>query len=668
MGQNKQTLAYITSLILFFSFNVFGQVNNIEGKYGINTEMPTNYVRNKSCISNASYITGTGTTTQNTTPPVLSGKADCAIDDASSGLTHKWQTFTFDKKLDYGNCEAKFTYKGDASLYKAYINVGGNKVTSDLQLTNATNPQIASINFPCGLYSDAKEVVIESTSASAAAIKVVDVYAGLVTNLGFADVNTDWYEYTPTFTGFGTVSTSYLRWRRVGDSVEIQGAFNSGTPTATAASFTLPNSFTANVLIGGGQDQDIGTWTDNNGSATTAKKGHLLIANGTSVVYFAFNDYTPAISGQTHQNGNAFAVNTQLIWINAKVKVNGLSSEIYLKPSVSNWRVDANISGNNVNLGSSAQTSYVEITDSSLTLTNNTGNNVLTASIPCSSTNPSTGTTCSAGNESVGISFVLPKAGAALACASFSHIINVTTGNAQVVFQIVETGNSNQTINEEGKSRISSELNKAAGNDQVQHPLRVCGTFNFSSAGQKTLRLMYEQSTSGTVNSNAVLADAAGAAGQRDIHWEVYPIDQQMQMPILVDSVQRSTTVKNNISTGITTVDNGFTSGATCTAVVNIDSCTTAQLNYLRIGNIVSGSFYVAIDPTSAAGIQARIVVPIASGFTSSDQATGSCASASGLGYLRVLSNAANDTLEIEGNAGATTSTVYTCSYSYQVL
>jgi hypothetical protein len=326
------------TLILLFSLTAFGQVNNIEGKYGVNTEMPTNYVRNKSCISNPAYITGTGTTSQNTSPPVLSGKADCAIDDASSGLTHKWQTLTFDRKLDGGNCEAKFTYKGDASLYKAYVNVGGNKVTTDLQLSNASNPQIASINFPCGLYSDAKEVVIESTSASAAAINVVDVYAGIVTNLGYANVNTNWADYTPTFTGFGTVSSSYLRWRRVGDSIEIQGAFNSGSPTATAASITLPNNWTANVAIGGGQDQSIGRFETNSGSATTAKKGHLLIADSSNIVYFAFNDYTPAISGQTHQNGNAFAVNTQLIWINAKVKVNGLTAEQYItKNESANW-------------------------------------------------------------------------------------------------------------------------------------------------------------------------------------------------------------------------------------------------------------------------------------------------------------------------------------------
>lgn len=52
---------------------------------------------------------------------------------------------------------------------------------------------------------------------------------------------TSWANYTPTFTGFGTVSTHSIWWRRVGDTVHIRGKFTTGTTTETEARITLPS-------------------------------------------------------------------------------------------------------------------------------------------------------------------------------------------------------------------------------------------------------------------------------------------------------------------------------------------------------------------------------------------------------------------------------------------
>lgn len=215
------------------------------------------------------------------------------------------------------------------------------------------------------------------------------------------------------------------------------------------------------------------------------------------------------------------------------------SSEIAYRPEVLNWRVDANISGANPNLGTSAVTSYTEITDASLTLTNNT-TGTISAQIPCSSTNPSTGTTCSVGSESVGVAFNLPRAGSVVACASFTHNVSGGGGGSAVgsFFQIVETPNNAQTILQQGKTRIGSRNpSNSAANNNNQIPHRNCGTFTFDSAGLKTLRLMYEQVVTGTGLESSVLADASSTEGQRDIHWEVYPTDQQFSTPVFVGSV-----------------------------------------------------------------------------------------------------------------------------------
>jgi hypothetical protein len=76
-------------------------------------------------------------------------------------------------------------------------------------------------------------------------VYVDDAYVG--TDAGIADVSiiTPWASYTPTFTGFGTVSTQSFLWRQVGSNIEIQGRFASGTPTATEARITLPGGYSA---------------------------------------------------------------------------------------------------------------------------------------------------------------------------------------------------------------------------------------------------------------------------------------------------------------------------------------------------------------------------------------------------------------------------------------
>jgi hypothetical protein len=60
---------------------------------------------------------------------------------------------------------------------------------------------------------------------------------------------TEWQAYTPTFTGFGTVSVSSFQYRRVGASLEIRGRLTAGTTAASEARISLPNSLTSVATI-----------------------------------------------------------------------------------------------------------------------------------------------------------------------------------------------------------------------------------------------------------------------------------------------------------------------------------------------------------------------------------------------------------------------------------
>jgi hypothetical protein len=181
------------------------------------------------------------------------------------------------------------------------------------------------------------------------------------------------------------------------------------------------------------------------------------------------------------------------------------------------WKVDANIGGANPTLTVSNIATYTEITDAGLDMVQNSGS--VAVQIPCSTTNSSSGLTCSAGSESLGVVFTMPSAGSVMACVSFSH--NYGGGAGDTGFEVVETPNNAQTITQESNSRIMSGTNNASG---FTSPYRLCGVLTFSTVGQKTLRLMREQSfPSGTIN--LVIADRSGSVGQRDIHWEVYPLN-----------------------------------------------------------------------------------------------------------------------------------------------
>lgn len=217
------------------------------------------------------------------------------------------------------------------------------------------------------------------------------------------------------------------------------------------------------------------------------------------------------------------------------------------------WYVDATISGANPDLGTGTVSSWTEITNGSLTLTNNSGPNSINAGIPCASgtTNTSTATTCASANESVGITFPLPATGATKACVAFSHRsapIATAGGNIGAMFQIVETSAANSTVVTEGKDRLT-DLTTAGANTAVEWkhtPYKVCGVFNFTSKGDKTLRLVYQQSISGVPNGSLILADTT----YRDIRWTVEPINQSYPAPVFTTGV-----VAPDNTTGVTKIN-----------------------------------------------------------------------------------------------------------------
>lgn len=117
----------------------------------------------------------------------------------------------------------------------------------------------------------------------------------------------DWTSYTPTFTGFGSVSVQSFWWRRVGTNIELRGIFTSGTSTATEARVSLPVTSSTSLLptisISGKAAID---------SAAPAVTRDFMVLMEPTVAYVTFGYQEASTSaGLSKQNGNALVSSGQ---------------------------------------------------------------------------------------------------------------------------------------------------------------------------------------------------------------------------------------------------------------------------------------------------------------------------------------------------------------------
>jgi hypothetical protein len=118
-----------------------------------------------------------------------------------------------------------------------------------------------------------------------------------------------WLSYTPTFTGFGTVSNTAFYWKRSGDSLLINGSFTTGTVTSADASLTLPSGLTIGSTIPTTTTSIEGQYEVlANGAAanifSTSAAGAVVTRTGTStsILYFAKQTASNIFAAS---NGNA---------------------------------------------------------------------------------------------------------------------------------------------------------------------------------------------------------------------------------------------------------------------------------------------------------------------------------------------------------------------------
>ena len=129
-----------------------------------------------------------------------------------------------------------------------------------------------------------------------------------------------WKSYNPTIVGFGSPTNKEFFWRRVGDTMEIQGKFQSGSPTATEAQIPLPNS----KVIDQGNEHSVGTYFFSRTS--TEHGGSILATSGDAYLNMSartcFSGTSSPCTAVT--NGSSITVtSSDKIIFSARVKIQG---------------------------------------------------------------------------------------------------------------------------------------------------------------------------------------------------------------------------------------------------------------------------------------------------------------------------------------------------------
>lgn len=133
--------------------------------------------------------------------------------------------------------------------------------------------------------------------------------------------STDWESYTPTFTGFGTVSGVEAEWRRDGADVLIRGKFTEGIATAVEARMSLPPGLTSADSTIIPSLRTAGTMLTTYASSAAYIVAPLIEP---SVTYLTFGRGTNSIGAYEKQNGNEFP-NNMTYSFDARVPVQGWS-------------------------------------------------------------------------------------------------------------------------------------------------------------------------------------------------------------------------------------------------------------------------------------------------------------------------------------------------------
>jgi hypothetical protein len=318
-----------------------------------------------------SYVSSAATTAGNfvASPAVTIDTSDQA----------KWLSFKFNYKINSGAANGNFSGTSSNSYAVAIYDVttGGSagwiQPAGSYCMAQSSGVGTCTGGFQTSSSSTQYRFVVYNMNATSGAATVYfdDFQLGSQSTAQGVPV-TDWKAYTPTFTGFGTVSGVNVWSRRVGDSLEVQGSWTTGTVAASAASMTIGyNGTSANVTIDSTKiSTSVIGHAGQNGQSATYFGTSVIATSGATV---NFGQQTSTTNETNGVNGTAFG-STTAMFVYFKVPISGWSSNVAMSSDYDGRRVSATAHRNGSNqTGVNPNNSAVKIQFSSVATVNNFG-------------------------------------------------------------------------------------------------------------------------------------------------------------------------------------------------------------------------------------------------------------------------------------------------------
>ena len=529
------------------------------------------------------------------------------------------------KVPESGNCAVSLTYKvPSGTATHKIVAKDGSKDLAVEDVVSSTAAWRHDVEFPCAsAASNQARVCLRSVASNEPAIQLDGGYAGEARQVSKCGVDAPWVSYTPSITAISGTLTNYTvygEWRRNGDSADYRFrlVFTGSVGTWAQPVFSMPSGQTVDTskipggditkyrAYSGGSLVDDSTGTGYQALGTIYTTTQLLVQSPSVTTHAGTAPLNPTGVNQVFPFAWASADEIRFEVFN--VPIVGWEASQCVTPEQQGWFAAGYISGANPDLGTSSVSTYTEITNSSLTLTPDTGSAPI--GIVCSSTNaaatPSTGaTTCSAGSEGVGFATSVPRSGRYEVCMQFGHSTASSATDAGMVtaFEIVNTATNSQTIlNRMGPRSTSGHYNNPATSVSKFTNVTACGQATLS-AGANAFRLLYEQSSLGAnaVSANVIHADANASIGDRAIRITMRPITTENQA-ILANSVISRDAVNNQVTTINTVVSKTTTYTATANDETILMSASGGAwtLALPPAASVRGKKYYLAINAASA--------------------------------------------------------------------
>ena len=521
------------------------------------------FIEHENVLANPSYVYGKAGWSVSTGSFSVSGSGLDAAATWDAGAAS--ETFCSDAVAVPNRLKGKNGYfyinmevDSGTATHTVYAYDGSNVLGAEVDVTSSTTPVRTAGNFIFPTSGNV-QLCIES-QADEPSIDIYNTYLGDAANLTEVKDNVFGSAFYPATASCQWVTSSgtYASFSADSDCPTPDVAGNAAAPATKIPAITLTDlpagtyEVSAYGYVFGVQSSTNtsceyrlfdGT-TEIGGAYTPGQNANPSGSNamGGIVTYDSYqSEVTIEIQGNRTAGNGACYVNASNLPLSFIVKKLNSNSGAAVKADQSAWLVDASISGANETISASAA-SDTPIENASWTMTVNDGS--IGAEIGCASTEESSGTTCSSGEESLSVAFTPRKTGLTRVCFNFGMYasVNAAVGAMQEHhFRVVKTENDSQTVLETGKEIGYNRHQGANGSgNSGGSTINVCGNFNLTSIAKHTFRVFYQAQHSNGAGG-AVLADADSSGGfDRDISVLAYPINNTFPAPLIKNSVVTS--------------------------------------------------------------------------------------------------------------------------------